>query len=536
MTISLDNLIEATGWSIVHSLWIGALAYGMLLLLFTAFPETRARTRYAMAFSSLALLFVGFLSVFLSKLDVLFDRADANWVSTDFPVAMQVLFNAEPPAVPFFKYLVNGYFAGFCLQTFLLALGYNRVRRLRSSGLLPVPDAWETIFAQTLLRMGISKDVGLWLSEKVKTPLVVGYLKPVVLFPLALSSHLDTDQVEAILIHELSHIRRNDYLLNVLKTIIETALFFNPFVWLLGRIISDERENACDDDVLEQTGKPIFYAQTLLRVAVLAEGSDSSLAMAAARKKPSQLFQRIKRITAMKTTYRNARQQLWVLAFSLLASASLAWIGPKEKTPVPDHGQPDTIEPTANDEQVTVDTIRPLRFDKVPVDTFRNDLQHEVKSEMDAVEFSAVPLDIEMDTAVFKAGPEMEVNRNKDSLRVLHMKAFKLDSLNKTIQQAIAMSMKAINMDSLNKIVAARVALNDSIAMQIDSIFKSKQFVFSPKLSFNMDSLATTIFPPQLRDWELYQSPEYQALRKDFEKKVEKLKRKRERSSATGRN
>lgn len=388
MTISLDNLIEATGWSIIHSLWIGALTYGLLLLLFAAFPETRARTRHAMAFSSLALLFMGFLTVFLGRLDVSFGSTDSNGVSTDFPVAMQVFFDAGPPSVPFFKYLVGGYFAGFCLQTLLLVAGYLRVRRLRSSGLLPVPEAWKAIFAQTLLRMGIGRHVGLWLSEKVKMPLVVGYLKPVVLFPLAISNQLDIDQVEAILIHELSHVRRNDYLLNILKTIIEAVLFFNPFVWLLGRIINDERENACDDDVLEQTGNPIFYAQTLLRVAVLAEGSGCGLAMAAARKKPSQLFQRIKRITAMKTNYRNVRQQLWVLAFSLLASASLAWIGPKKTIDIPENNHTDVNAPREYERTQVTDTIRALRFST----------EQQTDSAKDGVEFSAVPLEIKIDT------------------------------------------------------------------------------------------------------------------------------------------
>jgi len=544
MTFSLDNLIEAMGWSIIHSLWIGALAYGLLLLLFAAFPETRARTRHVMAFSSLVLLFIGFLAVFLDRLDVSFVGADSHGISADFPFARLVFLEAEPPAVPFFNYLAGGYFAGFCLQTLLLALGYVRVYRLRGSGLLPVPKAWETVFAQTLLRMDINRRVGLWLSEKIKAPLVVGYLKPVVLFPLAASNQLDLDQVEAILIHELSHVRRNDYLLNLFKTVIEAVLFFNPFMWLLGRIINEERENACDDDVLEQIGKPIFYAQTLLRIATMANGTDHRLAMTVARKKPSQLFQRIKRITTMKTNYRNVRQQLWVLAFALLASASLAWIGPKGKIDTSTNRDPDINLPAGNDnQQAPTDTIPPVRFDKVRAkDTSRDDVSQGV--EADYAEFKAVPSDIKMDTVVFNAEPQVvyiggdSIRLTSDTImlrlfgsdspRILHIKALKLDSLNKTIQQALDKSMKAIHVDSLNSVIAKRIALNDSITVRIDSIFKSKPFVFSPNLSFNIDSLAA-VFPSHMNEWELYRSPEYQALRKDFEKKVEKLRRKRER-------
>ncbi len=286
MALSLDHLIDATGWSIIHSLWIGALAYGLLLLLFAAFPETPSRTRHAMAFSSLALLFIGFLAVFLRKLDISFGHVEPGGRAADFPLALLLLETVEPPSVPFFDYLVGGYVAGFGLQTVLLAWGYLRVRNLRRSGLLPASAAWERTFVQTLSRMGIRRHVGLWLSEKVKTPLVVGYLKPVVLFPVALSSRLDMAQVEAILIHELSHVRRNDYLLNLFKTVVETVLFFNPFVWLLGRIINEERENACDDEVLEQTGRPMHYAQTLLHVAMLAGGIGRRICHGGRRQEP----------------------------------------------------------------------------------------------------------------------------------------------------------------------------------------------------------------------------------------------------------
>ncbi|MGK6353070.1 M56 family metallopeptidase, partial [Parapedobacter sp. DT-150] len=326
MISSLNNLIEAIGWSILHSLWIGALVYGLLLLLYMIFPEADARTRYAMSFSSLVVLFIGFLAVFFSKLELSFDVGEGANIRLPFDMAFFLEApESRTPAV--FSYLAGGYLVGVAAQMLLLAIGYFRLNRMRRVGLHPVPLTWERVFSSALSYMAVRKPVSFWLSERVNVPLVVGYFKPVVLFPLAVANQLDADQVEAILIHELSHIRRNDYLLNLFKTVMETLMFFNPFVWLLGRMISQEREHACDDMVVLQTGKPIYYAQTLLQVAVLAGGtSPNGLAMAAAGKSKSQLLSRIKRITNMNTKVNNLRQQLLVLAFAVLAAVSVAWV------------------------------------------------------------------------------------------------------------------------------------------------------------------------------------------------------------------
>ncbi|MGF1924905.1 MAG: M56 family metallopeptidase, partial [Bacteroidia bacterium] len=177
----------------------------------------------------------------------------------------------------------------------------------------------------------ISKPVNFLLSSKVNVPLVVGYFKPVVLFPIALANQLEIKQVEAILIHELSHIRRNDYILNLLKTVIETLMFFNPFIWLTGKFIRIEREHACDDLVVKHTGTPLAYAHALLKLEILKDKQAPALSLAATGTN-QYLYQRIKRITNMKTTYISAKQQLVIIALTLSTIASLAWISPGEST------------------------------------------------------------------------------------------------------------------------------------------------------------------------------------------------------------
>ena len=159
---------------------------------------------------------------------------------------------------------------------------------------------------------------------------MIGFFKPVVLFPIALATQLDLKQVEAILIHELSHIRRNDYLINLVKTCIETLLFFNPFVWLTTRFIHIEREHACDDLVVNFTGTPITYAHALLKLELLKNKNTPALSLAATGKN-QHLYQRIKRITDMKTNYMNVKQQFFILSLTIATVISLAWINPEKK-------------------------------------------------------------------------------------------------------------------------------------------------------------------------------------------------------------
>ena len=100
----------------------------------------------------------------------------------------------------------------------------------------------------------------------IDVPCMTGFVKPLILLPVSLSTHLSACEVESILLHELAHIKRNDYLVNLLQQVISVMLFFNPFNRLINRIISQERENSCDDLVVEKTGKPLIYAQALLKL------------------------------------------------------------------------------------------------------------------------------------------------------------------------------------------------------------------------------------------------------------------------------
>lgn len=329
----LNNLIKATGWSIFHSLWQGAIIYGLLLLVILALPKLQPRLKHNLAYSAICLIFICYVATFFSifKLPVLAETTTGTTTLTltaeyyQYMSSLPQQISSKTEYV--LPYIVSFYGLGLCFQLLTLCLGYKRILNIKKNAHFEVPVGWKTSFEKLVIQLSLRQCISFHLSDKINVPLVIGYFKPVVLFPLALASQLDIDQVEAILIHELSHIRRNDYLLNLVKTGIETLLFFNPFVWLSGRFINIEREHACDDLVLKFTGTPMTYAHALLKLEILKDKSSPAFSLAATGKN-QHLYQRIKRITDMKTNYMNARQQIFAITLAVGTVLSLTWVKP----------------------------------------------------------------------------------------------------------------------------------------------------------------------------------------------------------------
>ncbi|WP_316831007.1 M56 family metallopeptidase [Pedobacter aquatilis] len=333
METLVQQFIKAFGWSIVNSLWQSALIYGVLFIVLLSLPKLAAKYKHNLAFGSIVLMFGCFAYNFISHL--LKNVPGKTNVTNIATLEAYQYFNNVPQSLSskieqYFPLVVAFYLIGIALQLFVIGKGYNQLSKLKKNNLSSIPDSWKLIFESVTANLKINKTIKFHLSEIVNVPLVIGYLKPVVLFPLALVNQLDNEQVEAILIHELSHIRRNDFLLNLIKTAIETFLFYNPFVWMAGRFVHIEREHACDDLVLKVTGKPLNYAHALLKLELIKDKTSPAYALAATGK-TQNLYQRIKRITNMKTNYLNAKQQMAALTLGVACIFSIAWINPAER-------------------------------------------------------------------------------------------------------------------------------------------------------------------------------------------------------------
>jgi bla regulator protein BlaR1 len=329
MEALVNNIIKATGWSIFHSLWQGALLYGLLVLIFIMAPKLSARVKHDMAYGTICLMFLGFCGTFFS----VFNWPPLSTVTNSLSLSKVMPSSVNYQTESYFPLLVGLYITGLILQLAILSTSYFKILKLKHALKMAVPKEWQVLFKGMVKELKIRKNIGFYLSNQVNVPLVIGFIKPVVLFPVAFATQLDLVHVEAILIHELGHIRRNDYLLNIIKTAMETILFFNPFTWLCSNLIQREREHACDDLVVHKTHTPLTYAHALLQIELLKEKETPVFSMAAGGNN-QDLYQRIKRITDMKTTYNNAKQQLFAIGITIATLLSLAWVNPLKSEPV----------------------------------------------------------------------------------------------------------------------------------------------------------------------------------------------------------
>ncbi|MGF7232085.1 M56 family metallopeptidase, partial [Arachidicoccus sp.] len=326
---------EALGWSLLHSCWQAAAVFIYLKLILSLLPQATAKLKYLFAYSALVFVSLLFCLTFYHQFSLAIEHKEQlNQVLhahlTPFSsYAAAKSFSKATLMAKTIPMLVSLYIIGLVLLTIRLLIAYITTRHLKKQNLLPVDPKWIDSLKQLKARLHINKPIQICISSKVDVPMMMGCIKPVILLPISIISNLSIYQIEAILIHELAHVRRQDYLFNLFQSAIETILFFNPFVWWISKKIREERENCCDQIVLQQTDNPHNYATALM----LLESSriqSQQLAMAAVNKKPL-LFNRIKNIMEMKAKPINLKQKLAAVLIAFTAVCSIAWLSPKQE-------------------------------------------------------------------------------------------------------------------------------------------------------------------------------------------------------------
>jgi GWxTD domain-containing protein len=254
-------MITALGLTLAHFVWEGA-AIALLLLLFW---RTGARVRYVAACVALASMPVACaITVWLVR-----DVAALGLRPAAIPIDLNRVipeelaggWSAAPAST--WSWVVPLWMAGVGIFYLRSMGGWIAARRLQSAGARPAPAEWQERFTVLCQRACVNRAVRLIESCVAEVPLVIGYLKPVVLLPAGLASGLRPEQVEALLLHELAHIRRHDYLVNLLQNVVEGLLFYHPAVWWVSHVIRTEREHCCDDAVVELRGDARGYAAAL---------------------------------------------------------------------------------------------------------------------------------------------------------------------------------------------------------------------------------------------------------------------------------
>lgn len=342
--LPFTDLIQAFGWTLLHSFWQGCCVFLCLRIVLWLWPQAGPSIKYHLSFLSLTGIAGWFGATFATQWNAIREASLAtattagNIAAMPLPAGAPVSFAPAPAeglkaALPgmeaFFPLLVGIYVVGVTVMTIRLCVDLAQLKTLRGQGLSSLGQVWDDHLDALARKMGIGKKVGLHISRQLQVPVMIGFIRPVILLPAAMVNSLSADQLEAILLHELAHIKRNDYLLNIFQSIVETLLFFNPFVWWISRNIRLEREHCCDDLVLASTVQPMHYAKALVALEEF-RLTVNPMAMAAAHDR-HHLLHRIKRIMEMKTKHLNYSQRLLALLIIVTGLVSIAWLTPDGK-------------------------------------------------------------------------------------------------------------------------------------------------------------------------------------------------------------
>ncbi|PSL48141.1 beta-lactamase regulating signal transducer with metallopeptidase domain [Chitinophaga niastensis] len=333
------DLVRAFGWTILHSMWQAFFVYACLQVVLKLWPLASARIKYNLSLLSLSGIFTWFLITLYMHVQRLQEaRTFAIQLSGDhqlpgtattFPAvyaSQDPLMWLFPNLEVCFPILVTLYVAGMIVMTIKLLSDLFQLQKIRTTKVQPMGAAWDKHLDKLAAQLQIPRKVKLLISRHVQVPVMMGFLKPLILLPVAMVNNLTEEQLEAILLHELAHIKRNDYLLNIFQSIVETILFFNPFIWLISKTIRLEREHCCDDLVITSTVQPLHYARALVALEEY-RLTANPLTMAVADNR-QHLFHRIKRIMEMKTKHLNYSQKFLAVLIIATGLVSIAWLNP----------------------------------------------------------------------------------------------------------------------------------------------------------------------------------------------------------------
>jgi GWxTD domain-containing protein len=317
---------DALSMTLIHFAWEGA-AIAFLLAVFLCVTKS-SRVRYAASVTALFAMPVCFAVTYWIALPPPISRVVLPWpLPLDLLPATGAVSSA--PSSRAYPSIVTLWMAGVAILYAWRLSGWFAAQRLRRTGVCVAPEPWPASLAALARRLRLSRPVVLLESSLADAPLTIGVLRPAILMPVGILTGLPTAQVEAILLHELAHIRRFDYLVNLAQSLIEGLLFYHPAVWWVSRTVRAERECCCDDAVVSITGDAPAFARAL---SALEHYRARDVALAATG---GDLMRRIHRLLG-KPVRRAAPGP--ILAFFALAAASAfaAWQPEPAPTPLPE--------------------------------------------------------------------------------------------------------------------------------------------------------------------------------------------------------
>jgi bla regulator protein blaR1 len=371
-------LAQAIGLALLHALWQGAIIAALLAAGLGLLSRRSAALRYGLACAALALVFAmavgtawqlytpretampiphAALSAPLPDDSVVIAAPDQAVTWNDRWMAALSLVRSHAPQI------LMLWLAGVLILSIRLAVSWSRAQSLARDGSASPDASWQRIASRLSKELRLRNAVQVLVSNRIDVPSVIGWVSPVILLPVSSFSGLTPEQLEMVLAHELAHIRRHDFVVNAMQSVIETLLFYNPAVWYLSRQIRIERENCCDDLAVAVCGDPVAYARAL---AQLEELRTPSLALAA---NGGSMIERVKRLVlsrSERTLFSSgwtaaAAMTSFVLLLTLATGPTLAAKRPKApQVPAPPPTPAVAPAPRASTAHVDVRAPRPV--------------------------------------------------------------------------------------------------------------------------------------------------------------------------------
>ncbi|RAV99381.1 M56 family metallopeptidase [Pseudochryseolinea flava] len=317
---------NALGWAIIHSLWQSLLIFLLCQVMFRLFARNSSQ-RYVIATASLMAMFMAaigtFIYLFASRgtdlsITLLLLQTTAAYTAHDVAGAPSLLDNIRANI----SILTVFWIAGAMVFSLRLVGSWWYVSRIQRRA--TVVGASLIAHLNVLIKkMNITQQVLLASSADVHAPVVIGWIKPTILVPIGFLSGLSSEQIETILVHELMHIKRHDYVINLIQSWVECILFFNPFVWLISSTIRIEREHCCDDAVVATSNAKV-YALTLAQLEHR-RSSSAGMAVGLAENK-HQLLNRIKRIMEKSVRNYSGKEKMIPVVLLIIGLACASWV------------------------------------------------------------------------------------------------------------------------------------------------------------------------------------------------------------------
>lgn len=334
-----DKLLHALGWSLVHSIWQLLVVAGVLWLALKVARKASPALTYGMAVGALMLSFLATLATFLYlwtrpveiislSVDSVNSGSSMDWEG----LLAQGIFWTEQNL----SLVVNFWLFGAILFLFRLISQFAEIRNLRKTSLPFENLEIQTLTDRLVASLGISRRIEIRTTGKAHSPLTFGVMTPVILLPFALVFQLSPVHLEAVIAHELAHVKRNDYLSNLLLSTLEVLFFFHPCYWWMSQTVKELRENAADELALKAGISSTDLANALADVLQFASQHPPELSLAAGKKRNPTLL-RIKRMLGYPTeNYPQTPLISIPMVLTLLLCAGLVASAPQDPSPIRD--------------------------------------------------------------------------------------------------------------------------------------------------------------------------------------------------------